>query len=54
LGRLEATGLDSRLIKVMQGEHEVLCITEPNKLASQPFKPKNTVVSFGDFPVGED
>jgi 3-deoxy-7-phosphoheptulonate synthase len=39
---------DPQLIRVQEGVHEVLRITEPYKLASRTFKPENTVITVGD------
>ena len=46
--------LDTRLIEVLDGVHEVLRITEPYKLASRTFKPERSTVSFDEFRVGGD
>ncbi len=54
LGVVGAHKVDSALISVMDGVHEVLRITEPYKLASRTFKPEGTVVVIDDVRIGGD
>jgi 3-deoxy-7-phosphoheptulonate synthase len=54
LGVVGAHKVDSDLISVMEGVHEVLRITEPYKLASRTFKPEGTVVVIDDVRIGGD
>jgi 3-deoxy-7-phosphoheptulonate synthase len=54
LGVVGAHKVDSALISVMDGVHEVLRITEPYKLASRTFKSENSVIAVGDLRVGGD
>jgi 3-deoxy-7-phosphoheptulonate synthase len=54
LGVVGAHKVDSDLIAVMEGVHEVLRITEPYKLASRTFKPEGTVVVIDDLRIGGD
>ena len=54
LGVVGAHKVDSALIAVMDGVHEVLRITEPYKLASRTFKPEGTVVVIDDVRIGGD
>src|SRR5260221_2063572 len=54
LGVVGAHRVDSALIEVMDGVHEVVRITEPYKLASRTFKPEGTVVTIDDVRIGGD
>ena len=54
LGVVGAHKVDSALIEVMDGVHEVLRITEPYKLASRTFRPEGTVVVIDDVRIGGD
>jgi 3-deoxy-7-phosphoheptulonate synthase len=54
LGVVGAHKVDSALIEVMDGVHEVLRITEPYKLASRTFKPEGTVIQIDDVRIGGD
>src|ERR1700694_3650251 len=45
---------DAGLIEMLDGVHEVVRISEPDKLASRTFKPDNTVVTVGDIRIGGD
>ncbi|MCR4439884.1 MAG: 3-deoxy-7-phosphoheptulonate synthase [bacterium] len=45
-------GVDTRVLEVMRGVHEVLRVTEPYKLASRAFHPLDTVVRVRDVEVG--
>ncbi|HUP94041.1 MAG TPA: hypothetical protein VM164_03970, partial [Burkholderiales bacterium] len=54
LGVVGAHKVDSDLISVMDGVHEVLRITEPYKLASRTFKPEGTVIVIDDVRIGGD
>jgi 3-deoxy-7-phosphoheptulonate synthase len=54
LGVVGAHKVDSALIEVMDGVHEVLRITEPYKIASRTFKPEGTVVQIDDVRIGGD
>jgi 3-deoxy-7-phosphoheptulonate synthase len=54
LGVVGAHKMDSALIEVMDGVHEVLRITEPYKLASRAFKPEGTVITIDDVRIGGD
>ena len=54
LGVVGAHKVDSALISVMDGVHEVLRITEPYKLASRTFKPEGTVIVIDDVRIGGD
>src|SRR5437867_4680772 len=45
---------DPGLIRVLDGVHEVVRISEPYKLASRTFKSEPTVVTVGDVRVGGD
>src|SRR5260221_12534421 len=54
LGVVGAHRVDSALIEVMDGVHEVVRISEPYKLASRTFKPEGTIVTVGDVRIGGD
>src|SRR5438046_9565566 len=45
---------DKGLIEVLDGVHEVVRISEPDKRAGRTFKPENTVVHVGDIRIGGD
>jgi len=45
-------GIDVRLFELMDGVHEVVRVTEPYKLASRAFHPKDTVIKIGDAEIG--
>jgi 3-deoxy-7-phosphoheptulonate synthase len=45
---------DIRKIKILEGVEEVYRITEPFKMASRSFKPKDTVIKVGDIEVGSN
>src|SRR4030095_11476846 len=45
---------DKGLIEMLAGDHEVMRISEPYKLASRTFKAEGTVVSIGDVRIGGD
>jgi 3-deoxy-7-phosphoheptulonate synthase len=44
--------IDSQLIGILDGVHEVLRITEPYKRASRAFKPEDTIVQLDDVRIG--
>jgi len=46
--------IDTRLIEILDGVHEVVRITEPYKLASRAFRPAGTVVVLDDVRIGGD
>jgi len=46
--------VDTGLVELLEGVHEVVRITEPYKLASRTFKPENTVVVIDDVRIGGD
>src|SRR4029434_673341 len=54
LGVVGAHKIDSELIGILDGVHEVLRLTEPYKRASRSFKPDNTVVTLDDVRIGGD
>jgi len=45
---------DPGLIRILDGVHEVVRISEPYKLAGRTFKPENTVINVGDVRIGGD
>jgi 3-deoxy-7-phosphoheptulonate synthase len=45
-------GIDLRLFELMEGVHEVVRVTEPYKLASRAFHPKDTVIKLGNVEIG--
>jgi 3-deoxy-7-phosphoheptulonate synthase len=45
---------DIRKIKILEGVEEVYRITDPFKMASRSFKPKDTVIKVGDIEVGSN
>ncbi len=45
-------GIDLRLFELMEGVHEVVRVTEPYKLASRAFHPKDTVIKIGNVEIG--
>jgi 3-deoxy-7-phosphoheptulonate synthase len=54
LGVVGAHKIDSQLIGILDGVHEVLRITEPYKRASRAFKPEDTIVQVDDVRIGGD
>src|SRR5678809_80422 len=54
LGVVGAHKIDSQLIGILDGVHEVLRITEPYKRASRAFKPEDTIVQIDDVRIGGD
>jgi 3-deoxy-7-phosphoheptulonate synthase len=54
LGVVGAHKIDSQLIGILDGVHEVLRITEPYKRASRAFKPEDTIVQLDDVRIGGD
>src|SRR6186997_131859 len=54
LGVVGAHKVDSDLISVQDGVHEVHRISEPYKLASRTFKPENTLIVIDDVRIGGD
>ena len=54
IGVVGAHYVDKALIEVVDGVHEVVCVTEPYKLASRAFKPEGTVITIGDVRIGGD
>ncbi|TDI90292.1 MAG: 3-deoxy-7-phosphoheptulonate synthase [Caldithrix sp.] len=47
-------GLDTSILKLMDGVQKVIPITEPFKLTSRTFQPANTVVQVKDVTIGGD
>src|SRR5215207_4415562 len=45
---------DAGIIRLLDGVHEVVRISEPYKLASRTFKSESTVVTVGDVRIGGD
>jgi 3-deoxy-7-phosphoheptulonate synthase len=54
LGVVGPQKVDSDLIGLLDGVHEVLRITEPYKRASRTFKPEDTVIVLDDVRIGGD
>jgi 3-deoxy-7-phosphoheptulonate synthase len=54
LGVVGSGIVDTRLVELLDGVHEVLRITEPYKLASRSFRKEDTVISVGDLKIGGD
>ncbi len=54
LGVVGSRSVDTRLVELLDGVHEVLRITEPYKLASRTFRKEDTVISIGDLKIGGD
>src|SRR3954464_6979706 len=54
LGVVGAHKIDSDLIGILDGVHEVLRIPEPYKRASRSFKPEDTIVTLDDVRIGGD
>jgi len=54
LGVVGAHKIDPELLKILDGVKEVVRISEPFKLASRTFKPKDTVITIGDLKIGGD
>ena len=54
LGVVGTGKVDPDLVKILDGVHEVVRITEPYKLAGRTFKPADTVVAVGDVRIGGD
>ena len=54
LGVVGSQTVDTRLVELLDGVHEVLRITEPYKLASRTFRKEDTVISIGDLKIGGD
>jgi 3-deoxy-7-phosphoheptulonate synthase len=54
LGVVGVQKVDTALIELFDGVHEVLRISEPYKRASRTFKPDDTVVTVGDVRIGGD
>jgi 3-deoxy-7-phosphoheptulonate synthase len=52
LGVVGAQKIDTALVELLDGVHEVLRITEPYKRASRTFRPGDTVVEVGDVRIG--
>lgn len=47
-------GLDTSILKLMDGVQKVIPITEPFKLTSRTFQPANTVIQVKDVTIGGD
>ena len=54
LGVVGAHKVETELIEILDGVHEVLRITEPYKRASRTFKPEDTIVTIDDVRIGGD
>jgi 3-deoxy-7-phosphoheptulonate synthase len=54
LGVVGSRSVDTRLVELLDGVHEVLRITEPYKLASRTFRKEDTVIAVGDLKIGGD
>lgn len=52
LGVVGTGRVDTGLIQLMDGVHEVIRITEPYKLASRTFRPDDTVIAVDDLRIG--
>jgi 3-deoxy-7-phosphoheptulonate synthase len=50
----DTSRLDPRTLEMEEGVAEVLRVTEPYKLASRAFHPKDTVIRIGDVEIGGD
>jgi len=48
----DKTGVDTRLLEVLDGVHEVVRISEPYKLASRMFQHEDTVIRIGGVTIG--
>ncbi|MDP1568601.1 MAG: 3-deoxy-7-phosphoheptulonate synthase [Vicinamibacterales bacterium] len=54
LGVVGSRSVDTRLVELLDGVHEVLRITEPYKLASRTFRKEDTIITVGDLKIGGD
>lgn len=54
LGVVGSRSVDTRLVELLDGVHEVLRITEPYKLASRTFRKEDTIITIGDLKIGGD
>ena len=54
LGVVGAGKVDSDMIGILDGVHEVLRISEPYKRASRSYRPEDTIVTIDDVRIGGD
>ncbi len=50
----DKTGIDIRQLEILEGVHEVIRITDPNKLSSRSFKKEDTIIDINGVKIGGD